>query len=314
MNASVSTLILKTSAVGRGDCNFIDVWTMLKVILITDKDPVDSWVAAQIAEQYPISHTLLLGNGSEQRSEGLRQKLWASPLRVLSAIPRELIRRRVESRREEMMAEQLWAGNKPPLQQVLPNVIEVETAQMNSDAVAQQIQTLAPDLILVCGGPILSELIYSIPRLGSWNLQWGISDRYRGQHGIFFPLVLGDFDAIGATLHRIDSGINTGEALFQFRPALQPDDTESSLEIKIARAIVPQLVNLLTKLAGADSVGDLSGKAVDPQRGQQVCYRDRTAWLEVQHYLKRRLGMAPVPARPATQTLFLRSPELLTTL
>lgn len=278
---------------------------MLKVILMTDDDPVDSWVAHQLAQQFPIAHSILLKSSPDHSSLSLRQKILSSPLRVLSAIPRELIRKRVEAQRESLVGEQLWGKDKPVLDEVLPNVIAIQTEQINSTAAAQQIQDLSPDLILVCGGPILKESLYSIPRLGCWNLQWGISDRYRGQHGIFFPLALGEFDGIGATLHRIDSGINTGEALLQLYPALEPGDTELFIEMKIAKSIVPQLVQRLKTLQEAPYTEFVQGKVIDKQVGKTIRYRDRTAWLEIQYYLKRKLSFSPVPARPEKQHLFL---------
>ncbi len=286
---------------------------MLKVILMTDDDPVDSWVAHQVAQQFPIAHSILLHNSADHSSQSVRQKLLKSPLRILSAIPRELISQQVESHRENVMAEQLWCGRPAHLAEVLPHVISIETAQINSRAIAEQLSQLSPDLVLVCGGPLLEKSVYSIPRLGSWNLQWGINDRYRGQHGIFFPLAQGNFDAIGATLHRIDSGINTGEALLQLRPELEPSDTESSIEIKIARAIVPQLVNLLRMLPADTSAGSLQGKAIDKHAGQTVLYRDRTAWLEIQYHLKQKLGLSSIPECQEKQTLFLSCPANATT-
>ena len=280
---------------------------MLKIILMTDDDPVDSWVAYQLAQQWPISHSIVLSHSPDHSSTSLRQKLLTSPLRLLSAIPRELISNRVESQREQTMAKQLWNGEKPSPQAVLPQVIEIPTDQINSAATAERIRTLDPDLILMCGGPILEECIFSIPRLGALNLQWGISDRYRGQHGIFYPLATGNFDAIGATVHRIDSGINTGEALLQFYPALDPGDTESSIEVKIAQLIVPTLIDFLKTLTVNQLRTPLRGKAIDPTAGQNIRYRDRTACLESQYQLRRTLGRATIPARPQRCDLFLKS-------
>ncbi len=282
---------------------------MFKLVILTDDDPVDSWMAHQIAQQFPTSHSILLDyNGPDPDALPLHQKLLASPLRVISAIPRELICQRTESKREQTMTEQLWGGDQPLLSEALPNVIQIAPEDINSEATAKQLRDLAPDLLLVFGGIILKEFIYSIPRLGSWNLQWGISDRYRGQHGIFFPLALEDFDAIGATLHRIDAGINTGEALLQLRPALGQDDTESSIEIKIARAMVPKLVNLLETIPADMLAEAMQGKAIDPQMGKTIIYRDRTACLEMQYRLKRLLGRFSVPESQEKQNLFLDFP------
>jgi methionyl-tRNA formyltransferase len=70
-----------------------------------------------------------------------------------------------------------------------------------------------PDLIITAYyHRILPESVFGFPRLGAWNLHLGDAERYRGAYPSIRALINGD-DTYGVTLHRIDSGTDTGDIL-----------------------------------------------------------------------------------------------------
>lgn len=70
-----------------------------------------------------------------------------------------------------------------------------------------------PDLIITAYyHRLLPESVFSFPPLGAWNLHLGDAERYRGAYPSIRALMNGD-DNYGVTLHRIDSGTDTGDIL-----------------------------------------------------------------------------------------------------
>jgi methionyl-tRNA formyltransferase len=102
----------------------------------------------------------------------------------------------------------------PPLPATLP--IHV-TASPNRRAVQDFLETLAPDLVLARCKVLLKERIFSVPADGTFILHPGICPEYRNAHGCFWALVRDDLENVGATLLRIDRGIDTGPIYGYFR-------------------------------------------------------------------------------------------------
>ncbi|TQV71874.1 methionyl-tRNA formyltransferase [Denitrobaculum tricleocarpae] len=68
------------------------------------------------------------------------------------------------------------------------------------------------DLLLVCRFNLLSEEVFSAPRLGSLNIHSSLLPAYRGVHPVSWVLINGERET-GVTLHRIDPGVDTGGIL-----------------------------------------------------------------------------------------------------
>lgn len=70
-----------------------------------------------------------------------------------------------------------------------------------------------PDLIITAYyHRILPASVFDLPPLGAWNLHLADAERYRGGYPSIRALSNGD-ETYGVTLHRIDSGIDTGDIL-----------------------------------------------------------------------------------------------------
>lgn len=85
-----------------------------------------------------------------------------------------------------------------------------ETPDPNSDATRDFIASVAPDLTLARCKTLLLAEIFTIPAQGTVVLHPGICPEYRNAHGCFWALARRDTDTVGATLLRIDEGVDTG--------------------------------------------------------------------------------------------------------
>jgi hypothetical protein len=103
-----------------------------------------------------------------------------------------------------------------------PGIPILHCPEPNHKAVAQAISDAAPDLLIVRCKVLLKETIFSLPRYGSYVIHPGICPEYRNAHGCFWAMACGDNSNIGATLLRIDRGIDTGPVFGYYRAPFDP--------------------------------------------------------------------------------------------
>ena len=84
---------------------------------------------------------------------------------------------------------------------------------------------LAADLIVVFGASFIKGLLVErIIAKGALNFHMGISPYYRGSSCNFWALYDGNPDLVGATIHLISKGLDSGGMLYHARPKSEPMD------------------------------------------------------------------------------------------
>ena len=121
----------------------------------------------------------------------------------------------------------------------------------NSTAAEAFIRERAPDLVIARCKTLLQERIFSIPALGTYVLHPGICPEYRNAHGCFWALASGDHANVGATLLRIDRGVDTGPVFGYFR--VQADPRLESHLVTEHRAVLEHLDDIRDKLREIDA-------------------------------------------------------------
>lgn len=87
-----------------------------------------------------------------------------------------------------------------------------------------RMEALAPDVALVFGTGILSGPVLEAFAGRLINIHLGLSPYYRGSGTNFWPLVNREPEYVGATIHYIDEGIDTGPLLAHVRSDPRGDD------------------------------------------------------------------------------------------
>jgi len=101
---------------------------------------------------------------------------------------------------------------------------QVAPGGCNDAAAIEAMRRLAPDVVLVFGTGLLKQpLIDAFPNR-IINIHLGLSPYYRGAGTNFWPLVNGEPEYCGATIHFLDPGVDTGQILAHVRPALDVGD------------------------------------------------------------------------------------------
>jgi folate-dependent phosphoribosylglycinamide formyltransferase PurN len=102
------------------------------------------------------------------------------------------------------------AATAPSVFELGINVDRIET--LNNEAFRRRLRERDVDVALSLGNRLLSEETFSIPRLATVNVHHGAVPDYRGGPPVFWELKDG-LDDVGYTIHRVDSGIDTGPVL-----------------------------------------------------------------------------------------------------
>ena len=186
-------------------------------------------------------------------------------------------------------------GVAPELPPAVP-IVDIPHWRINAEATTALVASYAPHLLVVFGAPLLARTIHALPARGSLNVHLGIAPHYRGEHTLFWPLVRGDTDRIGVTIHRIDDGIDSGQILAQGFPEIAADDGEADVWVKsivLAARMLPEVVAAELASAGGPIAATRS-----PVRGEVFLYRNRTPLADARYRLRRAFGRARLAPRP----------------
>jgi folate-dependent phosphoribosylglycinamide formyltransferase PurN len=85
---------------------------------------------------------------------------------------------------------------------------------IHASSVIEQVCSIAPDLGLVYGSPILRPSLFQIPRFGTLGIHHGKLPEYRGKKTTFWALFNGA-ETAGVTVQRINEGVDTGDVVKQ---------------------------------------------------------------------------------------------------
>jgi methionyl-tRNA formyltransferase len=120
----------------------------------------------------------------------------------------------------------------------------------NSDFLAE-LQSYEADLQVVVAFRMLPEVVWNMPRLGTFNLHGSLLPQYRGAAPINWAIINGE-TVTGVTTFFIEHEIDTGKIIFQENEHIHPDDTVGSLYERL----MTKGANLVVKTAVAIEAGE----------------------------------------------------------
>jgi methionyl-tRNA formyltransferase len=121
----------------------------------------------------------------------------------------------------------------------LASAHQVETfysSNINDNQSLARLAAWSPDLIISTNfSHYIGERARQASRSGTWNLHKSLLPRYRGMAPSFYAL-LNDEKKVGATLHKVAKGFDTGDVLSQIEVPVTPFDSVHSLNRNTADA------------------------------------------------------------------------------
>ncbi len=96
----------------------------------------------------------------------------------------------------------------------------------------KELEELGANLQIVVAFRMLPEVVWSMPKYGTFNLHASLLPQYRGAAPINWAIINGEKET-GVTTFFINEKIDTGAILLQERLAIQDDDTAGTLHDKL---------------------------------------------------------------------------------
>jgi methionyl-tRNA formyltransferase len=136
----------------------------------------------------------------------------------------------------------------PPPVKTLALSLGIEVIQperLRQPEAQEKLRAWSPDLIVVTAfGQILRQNVLDLPRFGCINVHASLLPRWRGAAPIQAAILHGD-TITGATIMRMDPGIDTGPIFSQCQIPILPEDTAGSLAPRLAHAGAALLIDTL---------------------------------------------------------------------
>ncbi len=118
-------------------------------------------------------------------------------------------------------------------QQLHLPVLKPEKVKTNTELLSQLRELHADIFIVVSYGKILPVDLLTIPPLKTINVHFSLLPKYRGAAPVQFALLNGE-TTTGTTIFILDEALDHGPILAQKSLAIDPDDTNISLQMKLA--------------------------------------------------------------------------------
>ncbi len=121
----------------------------------------------------------------------------------------------------------------------------LERSDLNNPEFHKILRKYDPDLFISVASPIIfREQLISIPKLDTINIHNAPLPKYRGMLPNFWQLYH-DEKQVGMTIHRIDTGIDTGDKILQHFTPIEPHDTLHDLIVKTKKEGARQMIKVI---------------------------------------------------------------------
>lgn len=120
---------------------------------------------------------------------------------------------------------------------------------VNSEIAISNLKSLKPDLVILNGTRIVSNKVLSSVNALFINTHCGITPKYRGVHGGYWAVYNGDLENFGVTIHKVDSGVDTGDILYQEKVKYDSKDNYFTYPLKQYLAAIPLINEVIYKIS-----------------------------------------------------------------
>lgn len=205
----------------------------LKVVLLISEGAWQRALAHRVGEVpgVRLGGIVIQHIASTSSASWVRRNLRRQPLQVASKVAQRLFFR---SALQQIDNEAVKVFGLDGQVRAWPEVPMLEVDDINGAECVAWVRGLEPDVIAVSGTKIVKAPIFAIaPPRGLLNLHTGISPFYKGgPNCTLWCLAKGEPQFIGATLHVLDEGIDTGGILVTAQARVEEGDSAASLVCK----------------------------------------------------------------------------------
>lgn len=153
----------------------------------------------------------------------------------------------------------------------------------NDPAALAALEAMRPDIVAFTGGGIIRGRLIAASGRGILNPHMGVLPRYRGMDVVEWPILEDEHErvGVGATLHLMDSGIDTGPIVRSVRVPIERGD---SIE-RLRKRFEPAMVDLILEGIRAARDDRLELQPQAEADGQQYFMMHPRLYEQMRHHL-----------------------------
>ena len=169
--------------------------------------------------------------------------------------------------------------------------------KLRNEEFLSQIQSLNADIFVVVAFRMMPEVLFSMPRLGTFNLHASLLPDYRGAAPINYAVINGETKS-GVTTFFINEKIDEGNILLQAETEISPEDNAGTLHDRLMEIGAKLVVETLDGLAEGKLMEIPQNQKKNPKTAYKIFKEDtKIDWekeVKIIHNFIR--GMSPYPA------------------
>ena len=176
----------------------------------------------------------------------------------------------------------------------------LQPEKLKDESFIEELRALQADLQIVVAFRMLPEVVWNMPRLGTFNLHASLLPQYRGAAPLNWAIINGDPET-GITTFVLKHEIDTGEIIQQKRIPILPEDNVGTIHDKLMVMGADMVVETVDAIiAGTISPIDQESIATEeplrpaPKIFKETCHIDWNKPCNEIHNLVR--GLSPYPA------------------
>jgi hypothetical protein len=132
--------------------------------------------------------------------------------------------------------------------------LNITCGEINSLQLREYLKPLKPDVIAVLGSSVIRQEMISLASSAMINIHSGLSPYYRGTWSYGWPVVNGEPEYIGVTLHHVNAGIDTGEIIYQTKPLLEKADDLNAIFLKVIAEGIELMVKAIDEISNKGGI------------------------------------------------------------
>lgn len=134
------------------------------------------------------------------------------------------------------------------------NLPVLQPVSLKDPSFLAELQAIDADCFVVVAFRMLPKAVWSMPRLGTFNLHASLLPQYRGAAPINWAIINGEKES-GVTTFLLDSQIDTGRILFQEKCSISPDESIGTLYDRLMSLGSSLVLRTIDALVAGKAVG-----------------------------------------------------------
>ena len=186
----------------------------------------------------------------------------------------------------------------------------MQPEKLKDEAFIEELRSYQADLQIVVAFRMLPEIVWAMPRLGTFNVHGSLLPQYRGAAPINWAVMNGDKET-GLTSFMLKHEIDTGNMILQERIAIGEDENVGSVHDRLMELSKKMVLNTVDLIIDCENKGIALPTTPQPESAElrpapkifkedcEIKFQEKTA-EEVHNFVR---GLSPYPAAWANITV-----------